>query len=577
MRALSGALFVTLAATSLTVAAPAHADTTQRWAKQYQDSSWGAFDPRGDIEALIVGDLTYVRVDDGDDGDQNDLKKLRADGSEVWSKDATEFGDLRAAGTWGLLLAGDGEMTRLNPDGAVVWQVASPDFTDVVVIGDQIVHVGDGTTWDATTQRNGCVSTFRAQRRALASGALQAQQAGMGSPSTNGPCLRQVDLLPSGQLLAIGKDTAYTLNATTLAVVGSAAYDTSIDQDFVAGDRVYSVREMNDSTRSQVLRATDGVGGSLLWEQTCTNPEEPRPTKLEVLAANPDRVVVVARNEFGTADEDYLCLLASDGTVLEMDSLMGVYQGSDDLVADVDGRVVLTVAGGNSRNEEWPFIYAYDYTFEQSTPEPKITFSAGIASQKKRPAKEPLVVSGQLSYAPSGSRVLFQRKNRSGWTTLASASPQITPQTSVDYRFSVRQSPGRWDYRTVVRSQNETLVTSQVENRGFYRLWLNRVKRFGGTSEQFVQIKNPGPLWAPIRDLDLKVDGGFGLGSIYKGRTSIAPGAVIRIHPGSGRTDGDDIYLRRANHWNELRDRSGRLELKYTGPFGVATLNRYTW
>jgi hypothetical protein len=173
----------------------------------------------------------------------------------------------------------------------------------------------------------------------------------------------------------------------------------------------------------------------------------------------------------------------------------------------------------------------------------------------------PARISGTVSPSAANQPVWLQRWNGSSWATVQRTTRPAG--SSVGYAFTVRQSiSGTYRYRVFLPAYaGRAAVTTPSSATGLslrvYRGDLTRVKWW---DDEFVTVRNNGAVAINLT--------GWRLRNLQNGREvglptfNLAPGRIVRIHTGAGRTDSDDLYLGRAAMWGQhgtavLRDNRG--------------------
>ncbi|GAB2762988.1 hypothetical protein GCM10027020_14110 [Nocardioides salsibiostraticola] len=256
-------------------------------------------------------------------------------------------------------------------------------------------------------------------------------------------------------------------------------------------------------------------------------------------------------------------------------------QWSARMIGDGQGRLEITVTKSGRYAVAWRIENA-DGSLAQSgeivvtvrgTTSEAVILESGPA---KRSVRSPLVVTGIVRFGGgrTDDKAILQRQKSNGeWTNVGRFDLTHIGGDAFMATISKRQPAGRWDYRVALPSfPDPAKVVSNTVNHGFYKLWLVGAQRFG---DQWLRIKNPSPIWAPIRGARLTV---FGqpIATIDRGRQSIGPGKTVRIHMGAGRTDGDDIYLRVGGQ-QRLKVAKGTAGLEAREDGMWRTLNVFRW
>ena len=153
-----------------------------------------------------------------------------------------------------------------------------------------------------------------------------------------------------------------------------------------------------------------------------------------------------------------------------------------------------------------------------------------------RSVNAPLKITGTLSPARPGTTVKLQRLVGATWTDIASAVEASTG----GYAFSLKQPTGSWKFRvTSPEVSGRGATTSPEVTAGFYAVSMPSQRASG---DKYVTIKNTGKIALNLKGwtITTKAKKKLTLPSF-----SLAVGKSVRIHPGSGRTRGADVYLRK--------------------------------
>ena len=153
-----------------------------------------------------------------------------------------------------------------------------------------------------------------------------------------------------------------------------------------------------------------------------------------------------------------------------------------------------------------------------------------------RSVNAPLKITGTLSPARPGTTVKLQRLVGATWTDIASAVESSTGA----YAFSLKQPTGTWKFRvTSPEASGRGATTSPEVTAGFYAVSMPSQRASG---DKYVTIKNTGKIALNLKGwtITTKAKKKLTLPSF-----SLAVGKSVRIHPGSGRTRGADVYLRK--------------------------------
>ena len=170
-----------------------------------------------------------------------------------------------------------------------------------------------------------------------------------------------------------------------------------------------------------------------------------------------------------------------------------------------------------------------------------VTPAAGTATIVRggaatRSVNSPLKVTGTLTPARPGATVKLQRLVGATWTDVASALESSTGA----YAFSLKQPTGTWKFRvTSPETSGRGATTSPGLTAGFYAVSMPSHKASG---DKYVTITNIGKTSVNLKGwiLTTRATKTLTLPSF-----SLAAAESVRIHPGSGRTQGADVYLRK--------------------------------
>lgn len=157
----------------------------------------------------------------------------------------------------------------------------------------------------------------------------------------------------------------------------------------------------------------------------------------------------------------------------------------------------------------------------------------------RRSVKTRFVVTGVMTPARDGAPVILQRRTAGGWAEVATAAEG--PKGG--YRFSVLQPTGSRLYRAYQPGTATTRPAATNGRRGvFYEASLPSSRTRG---DEFVTVLNTG---ASYLDLD-RWTLGVASGHLFRlPARLLAPGSLVRVHPGFGTSAGADLYLNRAAH-----------------------------
>jgi hypothetical protein len=165
-------------------------------------------------------------------------------------------------------------------------------------------------------------------------------------------------------------------------------------------------------------------------------------------------------------------------------------------------------------------------------------------------------VAGTIGESAAGQPVHLQRWTGRNWSTVQTATRPAG--TNVGYSFTVREnSTGSYHYRVHLPAFADRAAATVPATAGGLQLSVYQadVVRVQPVGDEFVTVRNTGRVTLDVSAWKLR--------NITTGREyalpahRVVPGAVLRMHSGSGRTDRNDLYLGRRQLW---------------GPHGVALL-----
>jgi hypothetical protein len=155
---------------------------------------------------------------------------------------------------------------------------------------------------------------------------------------------------------------------------------------------------------------------------------------------------------------------------------------------------------------------------------------------------------GTVSPAADGQRVLLQRRKGGKWVKVTSKHLEAGSSSAYKFKLS-RSDSGRYRYRTFVPL---LAGTPSGPFGGPAKGRLLRVYRAGITAvhhggDEFVVIANTGAVRMNIDGWRL-VNKGTGTKRTLPSKV-VKPGRIVRIHSGSGKSDKNDLYLKRQDMW----------------------------
>jgi uncharacterized protein YjiK len=155
---------------------------------------------------------------------------------------------------------------------------------------------------------------------------------------------------------------------------------------------------------------------------------------------------------------------------------------------------------------------------------------------------------GTVSPAAAGQRVLLQRREGGKWVNVR--TKRVEAGSSSAYTFKIRrEDSGRYRYRTFVPKfdgKASGAFGGPAKGR-LLRVYRAEIARVHPRGDEFVVIANSGAVRMNI--------GGWRLiNKRTKTKRSlppmvVRPGDLVRIHSGSGKSDKNDLYLKRQDMW----------------------------